>query len=58
MSDWTYSTKDRPWTVDGRCHADRDGDCHWDECPQLRDKEPSASGRSCPIWIAQPEDDS
>ena len=30
------------------CHADRDGDCGWRFCPQLRDGEPARSGRSCP----------
>lgn len=30
------------------CHADRDGDCVWKECPQLRDGEPERSGRHCP----------
>lgn len=33
-----------------RCHSDRDGDCTWGGCPQLRDGEPAASGRSCPLW--------
>ena len=32
-----------------RCHADRDGDCNYPNCPQLRDKEPATSGRHCPI---------
>lgn len=32
-----------------RCHADMDGDCEWEHCPQLRDNEPRASGRSCPL---------
>ena len=31
------------------CRADQDGDCYWDECPQLRDGEPEASGRHCPL---------
>lgn len=31
------------------CHAGRDGDCFWKYCPQGRDNEPSASGRSCPL---------
>jgi hypothetical protein len=33
----------------GVCHADRDGDCSWSECPQLRDGEPVATGRHCPL---------
>lgn len=31
------------------CHAGKDGDCIWEECPQLRDDEPEKSGRSCPL---------
>lgn len=31
------------------CHAARDGDCYWAECPQLRDGEPVATGRHCPL---------
>lgn len=30
------------------CHSDRDGDCVWEECPQIRDGEPGRSGRHCP----------
>lgn len=30
------------------CHADRDGDCYWQQCPQIRDGEPKATGRTCP----------
>lgn len=30
------------------CHADRDGECQWSECPQLRDNEPHKTGRHCP----------
>lgn len=33
------------------CHAHRDGECWWDSCPQLRDGEPKATGRHCPIDI-------
>lgn len=32
-----------------RCAADRDGDCSSAACPQLRDGEPHASGRHCPL---------
>jgi hypothetical protein len=32
-----------------RCAADRDGDCDHSHCPQLRDNEPAASGRHCPL---------
>lgn len=31
------------------CHAQSDGDCDWEGCPQLRDGEPERSGRSCPL---------
>jgi hypothetical protein len=39
-----------------RCHADRDGDCCAERCPQIRDHEPEKTGRHCPIdtW---PDDD-
>lgn len=33
-----------------RCASDRDGDCSHHACPQLRDREPQASGRSCPLY--------
>lgn len=31
------------------CHANRDGECNWIDCPQIRDKEPETTGRHCPI---------
>lgn len=31
------------------CHGDRDGDCSWADCPQLRDNEPHQTGRHCPL---------
>lgn len=33
----------------GGCHADRDGECSWAECPQIREGEPAKSGRHCPL---------
>jgi len=39
------------------CHADRDGDCTWEHCPQLRDGEPARSGRSCPKWNPRDDED-
>ncbi len=33
------------------CHAGRDGDCSWEDCPQHRDGEPKATGRHCPLDI-------
>ncbi|HFT5239514.1 TPA: hypothetical protein ACGTP8_000247 [Yersinia enterocolitica] len=32
-----------------RCAAARDGECHHKDCPQIRDNEPTATGRHCPI---------
>ena len=37
------------------CHADRDGDCSWSGCPQLRDGEPVKTGRHCPLDVAKEE---
>lgn len=37
------------------CHADRDGDCTWEDCPQNRDGEPMKSGRHCPLDVIDPE---
>jgi hypothetical protein len=33
-------TRDGQASNEHRCHSDRDGDCAWDKCPQLRDMEP------------------
>lgn len=39
------------------CRSDRDGECSWGGCPQLRDGEPEASGRHCPLdTIDDPEE--
>lgn len=32
-----------------QCHSNNDGECSWSGCPQLRDGEPNASGRHCPL---------
>lgn len=32
-----------------QCHANRDGDCSWVECPQLLEGEPEKTGRYCPL---------
>ena len=32
-----------------RCHAQRDGECSWHLCPQLRDGESAKTGRHCPL---------
>jgi hypothetical protein len=32
-----------------RCAAGRDGECSHVQCPQLRDNEPRATGRHCPL---------
>lgn len=34
-----------------RCAAARDGDCTHPQCPQLRDNEPRATGRHCPLDV-------
>lgn len=34
-----------------RCNAGMDGECLWEGCPQLRDNEPHATGRHCPIDV-------
>lgn len=34
------------------CHAARDGECMWEECPQEKDGEPSKTGRHCPYDAA------
>lgn len=31
------------------CHAAQDGDCAWKGCLQIRDGEPEATGRHCPL---------
>lgn len=33
------------------CRASLDGECGWSGCPQLRDGEPKATGRHCPLDI-------
>jgi hypothetical protein len=33
------------------CHANRDGECDWEHCPQLRDGEPIKTARHCPLDI-------
>ncbi|WP_186130451.1 hypothetical protein [Burkholderia gladioli] len=32
-----------------RCAAGSDGECKHAQCPQIRDNEPNATGRHCPI---------
>ena len=41
--------------VGEHCRSDRDGDCNWERCPQLKDGEPGRSGRSCALfdWDAE-----
>lgn len=34
----------------GTCQSGQDGECYWEECPQIRDGEPRRSGRHCPLW--------
>ena len=33
-----------------KCRSGSDGECFWEQCPQLRDGEPERSGRDCPLW--------
>lgn len=35
-----------------RCAAGRDGECGHAQCPQLRDNEPAATGRHCPLDVS------
>jgi len=39
-----------------KCQSDADGECNWDQCPQLRDAEPETTGRSCPMYDWHNED--
>jgi hypothetical protein len=39
--------------LNGRCAADRDGECSHSQCPQLRDGEPVKSGRHCPLNVQE-----
>lgn len=41
-----YNAQERRFT---KCQSDDDGDCDWGHCPQLRDNEPHATGRHCPL---------
>lgn len=43
--------------TDAHCHSDTDGDCYWKGCPQLKDDEPKKSGRSCPLYDWDRDDD-
>lgn len=46
-----YNEQERRIT---NCQAGGDGDCKWSACPQLRDGEPAASGRHCPLDEEKP----
>jgi len=37
------------------CHAGRDGDCVYPDCPQIKDNEPLTTGRHCPLDVGNPE---
>lgn len=43
-----YGYCQTPQTCNVTCHAGKDGECSWKECPQHRDKEPETTGRHCP----------
>lgn len=53
---WCPYTTPTQEPASGRCHSDGDGDCQWSGCPQLRDREPETSGRSCPLDLDRAED--
>lgn len=42
-----------PAAVISTCQAGKDGDCQHVLCPQLRDGEPHATGRHCPLDIKE-----
>jgi hypothetical protein len=42
---------------DETCYANRDGECYWSGCPQLRDNEPVRTGRHCPLDKPLPDPD-
>lgn len=46
----------RPTPELGTCHADRDGDCAWKDCPQIRYSVPLRSRRHCPLDVELPEE--
>lgn len=33
-----------------RCQSNSDGECDHHDCPQIKDGEPQATGRSCPLY--------
>lgn len=39
-----------------QCRSESDGECWWGFCPQMRDEEPRATGRHCPLdrlpWVS------
>lgn len=46
LKDFKPPKPERPLTG---CAAGRDGECHHSQCPQIRDNEPAATGRHCPL---------
>jgi hypothetical protein len=42
---------ERSFAASEHCHSNNDGECEWERCPQLRDKEPHATGRHCPLAV-------
>jgi len=40
------------------CQSGSDGECFHKDCPQIRDNEPLATGRHCPLdWDRTTDDD-
>lgn len=46
----------KPWDEPPRCHAAKDGECFWADCPQIKDGEPVKSGRHCPLDVRDEDD--
>lgn len=45
----------RPTSTRLRCEGASDGECNWEQCPQLIDGEPERSGRHCPLDLPEEE---
>ncbi|WP_167668406.1 hypothetical protein [Roseomonas gilardii] len=46
----------KPKKAPQHCHGGRDGECNWKRCPQIRDNEPEATGRHCPLDTGDDDD--
>lgn len=52
---WPWRGLQFKWWVIG-CKANRDGECNWLDCPQIKDGEPVKSGRHCPLDVENEND--